>query len=345
MDGKITSMPNQHRILIAALILGFQAAVSSAQPTKIFCDTDMLTDCDDAGALAVLHALADKGECEILATVCSVSEVDSAVTVAAINTYYGRPDLSLGVVRGKSVMMQSKFAGPLAKEFRERTKFDSKIPDAVAVYREVLEKQPDESVVVVTLGYLTNLKSLLQQAATADHLSGADLVKRKAKTLVCLGGNFVGQPPRDDLKLGNVNFQRDAESAEFVVKNWPGKIVFVGREIGSVPSGLELGKSLAKTPAHNPVRRAYEHYFGGKLQDRHVADLTAVLYAVRGLRDYWDIEERGYMDLQPDMKFTWRFDADRNQAYLKKKFKDGKPNDDYIESVLDELLIKAPRGK
>ncbi len=305
----------------------------------------MLTDCDDAGALAVLHALADQGECEILATVCSVSDVDSAVTVAAINAYFGRPDLPLGVVRGKSVMMKSKFAGPVAKEFRERTKFAAKISDSVAVYREVLEKQPDASVVIVTLGYLTNLKTLLEQPATADRLSGVELIKRKVKTFVCLGGNFVGHPPRDDLKLGNVNFQRDAESAAFVIKSWPGKIVFVGREIGSVPSGLELGKSLAKTPADNPVRRAYEHYFDGQLRDRHVADLTAVLYAVRGLRDYWEIEEHGYMDLQPDMKFTWKFDADRNQAYLKKRLRDGKPNDDYIEGVLDELLIHMRRGK
>jgi hypothetical protein len=32
---------------------------------KIIFDTDMHTDCDDAGALAILHTLADKGECEI----------------------------------------------------------------------------------------------------------------------------------------------------------------------------------------------------------------------------------------------------------------------------------------
>jgi hypothetical protein len=91
------------------------------------------------------------------------------------------------------------------------------------------------------------------------------------------------------------------------------------------------------------VRRAYEHYFDGQLKDRHVADLTAVLYAVRGKRDYWDIESRGYMALQPDMTFEWRPDADRNQAYLLKKQRDGEPNDRYIEQVLDELLIRTPR--
>ena len=59
---------------------------------KIFFDTDMETDCDDAGALAVLHSLADRGECEILATVVSVKDPASVATVDAINTYRGRPD-------------------------------------------------------------------------------------------------------------------------------------------------------------------------------------------------------------------------------------------------------------
>jgi len=335
------------RTVFSAFVFIFSsiACAQETLPPKIFCDTDMLTDCDDAGALAVLHALADRRECEILATVCSVSDVDSAVTVAAINAWYGRPDLPLGVVRGKSVMMKSKFAGPVAKEFRERAKIAAEIPDAVAVYRDVLERQPDGSVVIVTLGYLTNLKNLLKQPATADHISGRELVRKKVAKLVCLGGNFVGHPPRDDLKLGNVNFQRDADSALHVIQQWPGRIDFVGREIGSVPSGLELGKSLAKAPHDNPVRRAYEHYFGGKVQNRHVADLTAILYAVRGLGDYWDIEKRGSMDLQPDMTFTWNLDGERDHAYLKKKLRDGQPNDDYIEGVLDELLIQPPRQR
>jgi len=327
-----------------------QTSAGSSPPTKIFCDTDMETDCDDAGALAVLHALADAEECEILATVCSVRDPLAAGTVAAINHYYGRPNLPLGLVKGDGVLIKSKFAGPVAAEFPHRWKsaagkFDADaIPDAVEVYREVLERQPDSSVVVVTLGYLTNLKNLLQVPGSDKRPSGRDLIKKKVARLICLGGNFVGNPPADDLKLGNVNFQRDPGSALYTIQHWPVPIVFVGREIGSVPSGLELGESLARTPKLNPVRRAYEHYFGGLAKNRHVADLTAVLYAVRGERDYWDIETRGYMELQPDMKFEWKGSEVRNQAYLLKKRHDGRPNDDYIEGVLEPLLTHAPRG-
>ena len=55
--------------LIPALLLA--PALVWAEPVKVIFDTDMLTDFDDVGALACLHALADAGEAEILATVSS----------------------------------------------------------------------------------------------------------------------------------------------------------------------------------------------------------------------------------------------------------------------------------
>ena len=55
-------------IILRFLIPLFLGGVTlTAAPVKILFDTDMTTDCDDAGAMAVLHALADRGECEILA--------------------------------------------------------------------------------------------------------------------------------------------------------------------------------------------------------------------------------------------------------------------------------------
>lgn len=65
---------------------------------KILLDTDMLTDCDDAAALGMLHVLADQGEAEILATVVSSRYPLSAPVVDAINTYYGRPTVNAGAM-------------------------------------------------------------------------------------------------------------------------------------------------------------------------------------------------------------------------------------------------------
>ena len=317
-------------------------ASTQAEPPRIFFDTDMETDCDDAGAMAVLHALADRGECEILATVVSVRDPNSIATVDAINTYYGRPNLPLGMVKGPGVVEKSKYVSHIAADFPNRVKSADDVPEASTVYRDVLEKQPDHSVTIVTVGYLTNLKNLLQLPAQDSHLSGLDLIKAKVAKWVCMGGNFIGSPPKDDLKLGNVNFQRDAASAFYVLHHWPGAIVFAGREIGSVPSGLTAGESLAKTPADNPVRMAYFHYFGAQ-KSRHVADLVTTLFAVRGSRDYWDISVPGTMDLHEDMTFEWQPQDGAAQSYLLKKWVDGHPNDRYIESVLDDLLTQAPK--
>jgi hypothetical protein len=325
--------------LISWLTLFVLCHSVSAAPVKIFFDTDMETDCDDAGALAVLHALADRGECEILATVASVRDVNSLATVDAINRYRGRPDLPLGLVKGEGVKAASAFAGKIAREFPHQVDSPDAVPDAVEVYRRVLGAQADRSVVIVTVGYHTNLKNLLRLPANDASPCGRDLIEQKVATWVCMGGNFLGNPPQDDLKLGNVNFQRDAASALEAIRDWPGEIVFVGREVASVPSGLRIGKHLADTAPENPVRRAYEHYFGGKAQDRHVADLATVFFAVRGLTDCWDLSAPGRMNLRPDMTFTWEFTPEGRHRYLLKK----KGNDRHVEEVLDALLTAAPK--
>ena len=138
--------------------------------------------------------------------------------------------------------------GQIAKEFPHRVKSAAEVAESVLVYRDVLEKQADHSVVIVTVGYLTNLKNLMQLPASDGHASGLDLIQSKVERWVCMGGNFIGKPPKDDLKLGNVNFQRDASSAYHrgsIIGR--GDIVFAGREVCSVPSGLQIGKELATT--------------------------------------------------------------------------------------------------
>ncbi|MSR30525.1 MAG: hypothetical protein EXR99_03370 [Gemmataceae bacterium] len=98
--------------------------------------------------------------------------------------------------------------------------------------------------VIVTVRYLTNIPGLLQLKATAEEPSEIDLVKRKVKLRVCMGGNFIGRPAVDDLKLGNNNITYDNRAALYAIQNWPGKLMFAGREIGSVPSGLKAGGRL-----------------------------------------------------------------------------------------------------
>ena len=66
---------------------------------KIIFDTDVGGDVDDAGALAVLHALADRKEIEILAIGVVIGHEDAVPYVDAVNTWYGRPDLPIGTIK------------------------------------------------------------------------------------------------------------------------------------------------------------------------------------------------------------------------------------------------------
>lgn len=322
-----------------AIVLLLATTTIAAEPVPILFDTDMDSDCDDLGALGMLHVLADRGEASILATVSSSRNEWTPGCIAAVNTYYGRPTLAIGRP-AKGASKPSKYARELATKFPHKLGAIETVPDAMAVYREVLANAKDGSVVIVTVGYLTNIADLLKLPATATQPSGMDLVKAKVKVWVCMGGNFVGTPAKDDLKLGNNNFTFDKDGAHFAVHNWPGRLVFVGREIGSVPSGLKAGAKLKDLPVEHPVRAGYALWFGKEPQDRHVADQTTVLYAVRGLQNHWTLEEPGTMDLKPDMTFHWKPDAKARQGYLLKK-----PGQDRIvEGEISDLMTTLPKS-
>lgn len=314
-----------------------------APPVKIIFDTDMDSDCDDAAALAILHALADNGEAQILATVSSSRNPWTGPALDVINTYYGRPEIPIGTPKGRSPARNSLYTRGLAEAFPHTLKSTDDAPDALHVYRRVLEAADDHSVVLVTVGFLTNIEGLLKLPAEGEHPSGLDLIRRKVLFWACMGGNFIGTPARDDLKLGNTNFVVHPEASLYAIQHWPRPLIFVGREIGSVPSGLKAGAKLAQTPESNPVRLAYKLYFKGQIKDRHLADPTTVLFAVRGLRDYWHVHATGRMDLRPDMTFDWIDGPPGNQAYLLKRTLDGRPNDRAIEQVCESLMTHPPR--
>ncbi len=284
----------------------------AAESAHVIFDTDMDTDCDDAGALAVLHTLADRGEIEILGTPVSSKHRWSGACVDAINTFFGRPDLPIGVPAGPGAIERgSRYARQITRSFPHDFPVDAP-PDATAVYREILARQPDDSVVIVTVGYLTNIHYLLESKAdAASPLSGRELAKRKVKHWVCMGSRYPAD--RDPGKWGN--FKPDAKSAVEAVRQWPGRIIFTGG--GAFARSLSTGRGLVNLPENNPVRRVYELYFDGRAKDRHSADQIAVLVAARGPQHPWKIVTQGHNHLFANGTHEWRTEPDNpNHAYV-----------------------------
>jgi hypothetical protein len=240
---------------------------------RVILDTDMSGDCDDAGALALLHALADRDECEILAVVTNRKDKTnaSAAAVDVINTYYGRPNLPIGADKAGPTDLQrtSSYTRALRDEFPHDAQPDDQMPDALDVYRRVLAKQLDESVTICSVGALSNLAELWRREPA--------LVLAKVRRLVVMGGEFPnGARPE-------TNIRTHREAARVVASQWLGEIVWHGYEIGN---RLITGAGLKQTPKCHPVRRAYELKPFGKRPaiegGQPSWDQGAVLFAVRG---------------------------------------------------------------
>jgi len=313
-------------------LVAFAGATACCAPVPIVFDTDIGSDCDDAGAVAVLHALADRGEAKILGMAsCSLNPF-SAAALDAINTYYGQSGIPIGTIKGELIgpPVHSSYVEYLAKNFPNKLRSAENAPDAVALYRRILAKQPDGSVVFVAVGWLTNLRNLLRSGPDEhSRLSGRELVKRKVKMLVDMGPRI--QPPGKGW-----NFEQEPASAREVVNDWPTPIVFSPKEICWAMTGGRLNE----TPSTNPVRKAYELWFAkhGKGETtRHSADLTAVLYAVRGLGSYWTLAGEGRLEVREDGYSEWRSGPVSNHSYLVKKM----PFEE-LAGVLDALMIQSP---
>jgi hypothetical protein len=91
------------------------------------------------------------------------------------------------------------------------------------------------------------------------------------------------------------------------------------------------------------VRRAYQLHrerFALGHWNHHTADPCAVLYAVRGLRDYWDLEQGGSIDLHDDCSFRWKQDPGGKQAYLIQKM-----DRDTMGRIMEDLMVQPPASR
>ena len=299
-------------------------------PTPVIFESDFGPDSDDAGALAVLHALADRREVEILAMGANSSRKWAAPAMDAVNTYYGRPDVPLGVWKGSEIMDYSEYNKHLAENFPNDLGAKENAPAAAALYQRVLQEQPDSSVVVVSVGALNNLYRLLR--------ANRDLVAQKVKELVVMGGRF---PPESGLAEAEHNFAQGRQRGSLppatatVIEEWPTPIMFSGHEIGAV---IYTGACLSEeTPEANPVRVAYERYHERPGGDNQSYDLTAVLYAARGLANYWTAENGGSVHVLPDGRNAWQARPNKAHARLIERMAP-----EQVASVLEGLMCHPP---
>jgi inosine-uridine nucleoside N-ribohydrolase len=291
----------------AIIALACTRASIAAEPAPIIFDTDMGNDVDDALALAMLHTLDSRGECELLTVTVSKDHRLAAAFCDAINHFYGRGEIPIGLVEGGFTPDVGKFL-PLAQQkdgdqlrYPNRFAADVAPPAAVNVLRKSLAAQPDGSVVIIQVGFSTNLAQLLDSPADEiSPLTGCELVEKKVRLLEVMAGWFVPDLLTHDPPAPEYNVERDLPAAQKLAQSWPTPIIWSGFEIGrAIEYPHESIEGDFNRVAHHPIAEAYRLY-SPPSHNRPTWDLTSVLHAVRPNDNYFGLSEPGLVTITDD---------------------------------------------
>ncbi|MCF8364060.1 MAG: nucleoside hydrolase [Prolixibacteraceae bacterium] len=318
--------------IFMALLFSFGVEASrektlSDSPPKVIIDTDIDSDVDDVGALAMLYNLHNAGEIELIGVIVTSDDPYAPVCADALNTFYGLPEIPVGFLKDQpSLTNHSRYTKIIAEEFSSGTESWKDAEDAVRLYRKLLARHPDESVVIVTVGHLSSLQGLLQSGPDRiSELDGKDLVNEKVQEWICMGGHFP--------EGKEANFYRpDPGSTVYCVNNWEKDVVFCGWEVGNplITGGTRLKGNLE--PGH-PVYRAYELYNG--FAGRQSWDQIAVLQLVDESRQYFSYVT-GTCKVNPDGSNSWVGDQSGKHRYL---VMNPSVEPDYISTYIDRLMM------
>ncbi|PWT74376.1 MAG: nucleoside hydrolase [Bacteroidetes bacterium] len=321
-------------ILLSAAILFCEISLSQ-KPIPIIFDTDIAPDYDDVGAMAILHAFADKGEVKILATISCNTFETTGPTLSVLNTYFNRPDIPIGITKGdfpnKSCSQQ--WAEAIVYKYPHALASNAQAHDALPLYRRLLSSAPDSSITIVTVGFFTNLAKLLESPPDSiSPLNGMQLVSRKVKKLV----SMAARVDKDSTGGYEFNVATDAKASKKVFANWPTPVIISGFEVGEkIHTGIRLIKD--DRIANSPVKDAFQIALTKDRNSigRNSWDETAVWVAVRGIDTLFssrklnfDIKDDGKNVIIPGSKFT----------YLELK-----ESPEKIATVLEDLMMHQPK--
>lgn len=310
-------------------------SVPASKPVSVIFDTDMGPDYDDVGAITILHALADSGQARILATIASTRYPKVTQVLSVLNTYFGRPNIPIGVPKGEAVTDKDTqhWSDTLVARYPHAVRSNDEVPDAVALYRRILARQPDHSVTVITVGFLTNLANLLNSKPDQfSSMTGKELVAKKIKNVVSMAGKFpTGR---------EYNVFRDTQASKIVFEQWPTPILCSGFEIGEkIHSGLPLTKNTRIK--HSPVKDVFVISLPKAKEDvggRMSWDQTTVLVGIKGYAPYYTVQS-GRLTLNADGSNGWN-SAGKGHQHLVVKMPVPK-----VETIINDLMQHQPRKR
>lgn len=302
---------------------------------KLFIDTDLGGDCDDVGAIALANILKNDGLIDIIGMSHTTSIECGAGCVDLINKYYGNKDICVGSTRRDAYCAfdTNQYAEKMLNTLGNAENTRLKYPDAVSVMRRALASADDESITMIFIGQLGDASDLLDSGSDEiSPLNGVELVRKKAKKFVIMGGLFREED--ETVYFGGseygaeYNIACDIRSAQNVVSKCPVRIVFSDFKVGNqIRTG---GRLLELNDMKNPVTFAYAVF---QNSPRESWDLLAVLYAALGCDDIFMISNPGNVEISDSGETLFTECQSGRHYYLRIN-----NDNEYIVNKIDNIL-------
>jgi len=254
----------------------------SEKAKKIILDHDLGSDCDDAGAIAILMKGHLQGRCRALAVTHTIADHYGQYAACAIAGYYGVTDVPFGInlendrLSGEEYRASSKYAAE--KYFAGRGL--PELEGNVGLLRRVLAANGRKDISLVTIGPLTTVCGLLRSGPDGvSPKTGRELFRENVSEFICGGCNFV------DSAVSDWNIAADPDASDEVVNRALMPMTFVGDEVGG---RIVTGSYLEACDPGYPVRDCYLSFNKGKGFTRYSWDLATVYYAIMGGCGLWE---------------------------------------------------------
>ena len=264
---------------------------------RVILDCDMGSSTDDLFALMMLYRYMDMKRCSLIGVVVDRMGRANADLVDMMNNFYGYPDIPIGLetqgVQTPHVFITYHNA-PYARTIDAKPMFKRTVGDngtymeGYKLYRKLLAEQPDHSVTIASIGFVTSLARLLESGPDEfSPLNGVELVRAKVKDIYAMGGVF-GEAVEPDY-----NFKA---AIDFSMKFFE----LLPKEVDIVFSPGEVGDPLDYRPETvisdmdwtdtHPIKWIYQ--FLNCDTGQKMWDPQAVLQAVEG-DEFYKLSDRG----------------------------------------------------
>ena len=232
------------------------ASLAAVDKPRIIIDTDLGSSMDDLFTIDLVTRMHKTGKLDLLAV---MMDRPDGCDPAGEGKFLGFADRYLNALGfgkdfpiGRSEPLSAGVAPPAVINpywtlvssnevtnawFKSSGRDLADVPNAVSLYRRLLNEAPDKSVVICSIGFINNLKALMESGPhyKGDGIaaSGLELISAKVKELRIMGGCFDGSVVRERGVPGEYNVMGDIPSATQIFAEWPTSVVVTPWEVGT----------------------------------------------------------------------------------------------------------------